>query len=339
MASLKPPFLNKSEDLLHKALHEAVAPFFCKDRPLRLAVAFSGGMDSAVLLHVAATVFPSSLLALHVDHGINEASSSWERFCARTAALYGAEFFSMRLEGLRSGMPNLEEQARNGRWTALLQMARQHQASVLVTAHHANDQAETVLLNLLRGTGLAGIGMTISSQREGFPILRPWLNFAREELAAYAQQHALQWVEDPSNGDLKLRRNAVRHQLWPAVLETDARALPALSRFAQLAAETETLLQMFGMRELASMLPQGNRLDWLLFEDQLPAAQALLFRLWLKTLELRPPTQARLAAMLQQLRGKGAYGVRCHHAGCSFFKWREGPKIWVEARVTKKYLS
>jgi len=335
MASLKPPFLNKSEGLLQKALHEVVAPFFCQEGPLRLAVAFSGGMDSSVLLHAAATSFPSSLLVLHIDHGINDASVSWERFCARTAALYGAEFFSRRLEGLQPGMPNLEEQARNARWAALLQMARQHQASLLLTAHHANDQAETVLLNLLRGTGLAGIGMSTCSQREGIPILRPWLNFPREQLAAYAQHYALQWVEDPSNQDLKLRRNAVRHQLWPAVLETDGRALPALGRFAQLAAETETLLQMFGTRELASMLPQANRLDWQLFENQLPAAQALLFRLWLKKLELRPPTQARLEAMLQQLRGKGAYGLRCHHAGCEFFKLRESQKIWVEARVPK----
>ena len=339
MASSKPPFLNKLDDFLQKALHTAAAPFFSIDCPPRVAVAFSGGMDSTALLHAVATTFECPVLALHADHGISSASTVWAETCADTAAACGAQFFSRRLSSLNAGMPNLEERARDARWAALLQMAQQHKVSVLLTAHHANDQAETVLLNLLRGTGLAGIGMSIHAQREGVTILRPWLDLPREAIAAYAARYALKWIEDPSNSDLKLRRNAVRHTLWPAVLATDSRALPALGRFAQLAAQSQELLNFFGMRELATMLPQAQRLDWLLFNRQAPTTQALLFRLWLKTLEIRAPTQARLTAMLTQLHGEGEYGVRCSHAGWEFSKRREGKRVWVEASCIEKTSS
>ncbi len=333
MASSRALSANKRNGILEKALRKEAAPFLLPDASSVVAIAFSGGMDSTVLLHAAGEAFKgrAQVLALHVDHGIAADSAKWAGHCKQLATELGTAFAGQRLTGLRRGQPNIEEAARNARWNALVAMARRHDALALITAHHAQDQAETVLLNLMRGTGLAGIGMAASSVRDGLPILRPWLHLPRAVLAEFADQHQLRWIEDPSNADPALRRNAVRHQLWPAVLATDERALSSIVRFAELADQAEAVLQWLGQRQLAAMQPAPDMLAWSAFSACPDGVQAVLFRLWLASLHIRAPSQARLQAMLAQLAGEGAYSVRCVHAGWSFAKIRCGSDVLVHA--------
>jgi tRNA(Ile)-lysidine synthase len=325
---------SKSHPVLLKALRQTVAPFVsgADARPEDLflvparvvAVAYSGGLDSTVLLHAAVHALrnKASVVALHVNHRIHAQADAWEEHARATAQGLEIDCDVARLSDLNAGDPNLEEKAREARWKALIRMAVKHNAVAILTAHHANDQAETVLLQLLRGTGLAGMGMRMHTTREGIAVLRPFLSFERKVLEEFAQARDLKWIEDPSNSDVALRRNAVRHNLWPVVEAADTRALPSLTRFAEHAQHVDESMDWLATRWLNSCLDSNDthELHWGRFmEAPLPVRQ-LGFRAWLKRLGLRMPTQARLDAMLQQLDGKTAAGVRCTHEGWSFSK-------------------
>jgi tRNA(Ile)-lysidine synthase len=328
---------SNSGAVLLKALRQTVAPFVSAGtaRPEDLflvpahvvAVAYSGGLDSTVLLHAAVQALKNkaTVVALHVNHRINPAADAWEEHARATAQDLGIDCDVARLTDLHAGDPNLEEKAREARWKALIRMAGKHNAVAILTAHHANDQAETVLLQLLRGTGLAGMGMRVHTAREGVAVLRPFLPFERSALEAFAQARDLKWIEDPSNSDVALRRNAVRHKLWPAVEAADHRALSSLTRFAEHAQHIDESMDWLATRWLNSCLDANDthQLHWGRLMEAPPPVRQLGFRAWIKRLGLRMPTQARLDAMLQQLDGKTAAGVRCAHEGWTFS--RRGP--------------
>ena len=336
MASSKALSANKPSGPLHQALRIALAPFFnpATAAPLPLfAIAYSGGIDSTALLQAASETWrdQARLLAIHIDHGLAAQSAQWASHCQNFAAQVSARFVSRRLTNLRAGQPNLEEAARNARWQALVSLAQQHQANALLTGHHGHDQAETVLLNLLRGTGLAGLGMASHAQRQGLRVVRPWLAIPRPAIHAFAQARQLSWIEDPSNTDIRLRRNAVRHQLWPAVIQTDPRALSSINRLADLAAQTDQAVSWFASQQLNSLLRGPDQLIWPRFSALPAAIQAILWRQWLSQLGIRPPSQAGLQAMLKQLAGPGAYGPRCQHNGWIFSKLRQADWVVITA--------
>jgi tRNA(Ile)-lysidine synthase len=216
-------------------------------------------------------------------------------------------------------MPSLENAARNARHAALKRLCEQYGIKTLLLAHHANDQAETVLLNLLRGTGLGGVGMPQSRVVGNTTWLRPWLHQPRKDIEAYAAQHGLMWIEDPSNTDQTLRRNAVRHTLWPVVQAVESRALSSLSRFADIALEAANTEHALAALCLQPHIKENNGLDWYaVSRHQTPSVQASLLRAWLDQLGCKPPTQARLAAMLDQLNARTGDGLRCLHEGWTF---------------------
>jgi tRNA(Ile)-lysidine synthase len=293
-----------------------------KNIPTPVAVACSGGLDSVALLHAVcgAGLQP---IALHIDHGIHSGSAAWAVQVQSTAVQFGAGFASERVSGLSSDMPSLENAARNARHAALKRLCEQYSIKTLLLAHHANDQAETVLLNLLRGTGLGGVGMPQSRTMDDTTWLRPWLHQPRKDIEAYAVQHGLKWIEDPSNTDQNLRRNAVRHTLWPVVESVESRALPSLSRFADIALEAANTEQALAAMCLKPYMKENNALDWYtVSKHQTPSVQASLLRTWLARLGCKPPTQARLSAMLDQLNACTGDGLRCSHEGW-VFEYRE----------------
>jgi tRNA(Ile)-lysidine synthase len=294
------------------------------DIPTPVAVACSGGLDSVALLHAvcAAGLQP---IALHIDHGIHSDSAAWAVQVQSTAAQFGAGFASERVSGLSSDMPSLENAARNARHAALKRLCEKHGIKTLLLAHHANDQAETVLLNLLRGTGLGGVGMPQSRTVGDTTWLRPWLHQPRKDIEAYAVLHGLKWIEDPSNTDQTLRRNAVRHTLWPVVQAVESRALPSLSRFADIALEAANTEHALAAMCLKPFIKENDGLcglnssvglDWFaVSKHQTPSVQASLLRAWLAQLGCKPPTQARLLGMLDQLNARTGDGLRCSHEG------------------------
>lgn len=203
-----------------------------------LAVALSGGLDSTVLLHLLRYHPPVPALrisAVHVDHGMRPDSEADAGFVRGLCAAWGTELESRRL----AVTPRSESEARDGRYAILEEVRRLRGLRWVMTAHHADDQAETVLFRAVRGTGIRGLAGIPEVRHPG--LLRPLLPFHRQQLRAYATENRLSFREDPSNADVGFTRNRIRHQILPLLEEGVAPgARRALSRLASHARELET---------------------------------------------------------------------------------------------------
>src|SRR5208282_5519945 len=198
------------------AVDAAIAAAFREHlRPgMRVAVALSGGVDSMVLLDAAAACAARhslSLSAIHVHHGLSPNAERWAEFCAAQCARRGVPLVTHRLRLERRRGESLEALARTARYARLLDS----DVDAVALAHHADDQAETLLLQLLRGAGAHGLS-AMARHRPGRPaLLRPLLGLPRATLAAYASARALAWIDDESNADLRYARNFLRHEVAP----------------------------------------------------------------------------------------------------------------------------
>ena len=196
--------------------------------PVCIAVAYSGGRDSTALLHataVAARDWPgTTVLALHVHHGLSAQADDWLRHAEAVCESWAAEGLPVRLLSrcvslsLSAG-DSVEAVARAARHAALQDMAREADADLLLLAHHRQDQAETLLLQALRGGGLAGLaGMPRDVIREGVRWVRPWLDHPRSAVETYVAAHRLDYIDDDSNTDARYARNLLRMSVWPALV-------------------------------------------------------------------------------------------------------------------------
>jgi len=278
----------------------------------RIAVALSGGLDSVVLLDTvckAQAKDQSQIFAFHIHHGLQKQADEWLIFCEKLAKKYKIhfDFRLLHLTG-NSEEGNIEARARAGRYEALTELCIEYGIKDLLLAHHQNDQAETVLLQLLRGAGVAGTaGMPAVREingKEGKVTLgRPLLNHSRKELEAYAEAHKLRWIEDPSNQDSKYRRNAIRKSILPALEKIQPEAIANLARSAGLLGEAQALLDRLAVQDgkiilLKTGLKHKTLMD--LAKKDLPAANNVL-RYWLKANDLAMPSQERLAAWWRDL--------------------------------------
>jgi tRNA(Ile)-lysidine synthase len=244
--------------------------------PERVAVAFSGGLDSTALLHVAARS-GARVLACHVHHGLQPHADDWAVHCERVALEFGAAFACERLTGAPARSESVEAWARAGRHRALHGMVTAAGIDLLLLAHHRRDQAETFLLQALRGAGTAGLaGMPRAQWREGVCWARPWLDQSREAILAYAEQQGLRWIEDPSNDDGRFARNRLRQTLWPAFPAAEA-GLAQAARWAQQANE---LAEEVAAADLATLSNPG-RLDLAALARLSPARASNALRAWL----------------------------------------------------------
>ena len=228
--------------------------------PNRIVVAFSGGLDSTVLLHALATSAGSpgaTIVAVHVDHGLNENSGEWSERCATFARELDVEFVGLNVTvDLDSGL-GPEAAARAQRYDALRPLVAS--GDWLISAHHRDDQAETLLLNLMRGSGpagLAGIG-EVQPFAAGW-LVRPMLSYSRSELHDYATRHELDWIDDPSNEDRSLDRNYLRHEVLPVLEARWPEASSRLRMSAVLAGEAATLLDQLAEADRQAL---GDRPD------------------------------------------------------------------------------
>lgn len=182
-------------------------------------IAFSGGIDSQVLLHAMADYVGEDkkrLLVAHVDHGLHKDSPQWAEQCLITARKLGVRASLLNIdEGPPSG-ESVESWARRHRYRLLKSIM--HSGDVLLTAHHRDDLAETLLLQLFRGSGPHGLASIAERQRFGPGLLvRPLLNVARTDIYAYAQAHGVKWIDDPSNAQERYDRNYIRHRVLPEI--------------------------------------------------------------------------------------------------------------------------
>ncbi len=266
-----------------------------KPRSGSLAVALSGGVDSVVLLHRLKD--RPGVRAVHVHHGLSPNADAWAAFCRRLCKAWGVPLAVRKVRVVRSGK-GVEAAAREARYAVF----RKLDVDALALAHNLDDQAETVLLNLLRGAGVAGAsGMRRVSRLGGKRLERPLLATSRKEILSYARAHGLEWVEDESNADESLTRNFVRRRLGP-LIET---------RFPAWKAALARAARHFARRDAR--------------------ADALL-RAYLKSKGLRAPSEARLVEMLKQLTGEGTRTL-LEHDGAELRVYRGRLAIEKPARA------
>ncbi|HKU00352.1 MAG TPA: tRNA lysidine(34) synthetase TilS [Paraburkholderia sp.] len=306
----------------------------------RIAIAFSGGLDSSVLLDAAVRMAGAPrLVALHVHHGLSPNADQWLAHCEATARAYGVAFDARRVTLARADAAGVEAAAREARYRALDAMCAAHGAQALWLAQHADDQAETVLLQLLRGAGLAGLA-AMAPTREvagAVPRVRPLLYLLRAQLERYARAHHLHWIEDESNADTRYARNALRHDVLPALSEHFPGFRDALARTAAHAASAQRLLDDLAQIDLHEA---GHDDAGTLSHAGLVAlddARALnLLRYWMRSLGLPAASTARLADALRQLREIAredeGHALRVDHAGRTLRCYR-GRVFWGAPRA------
>lgn len=206
-------------------------------------VAYSGGCDSHVLLHSLAALraeITAEIKAIHVNHGLSPDADEWEAHCQQTCEQLNVHYKAVKVNA-RKQKSSPEEAARHARYAALRQLIKKDE--VILLAHHQDDQAETLLLQLMRGAGVKGLAaMPVQQAFSQGVLCRPMLNFSRQDIQHYAEQLGLSWIDDPSNFDTDFDRNFLRHQVVP-LLQTRWPALNrTLSRTASHSAEADHLL-------------------------------------------------------------------------------------------------
>ena len=268
--------------------------------PLRLCVAFSGGMDSVVLLHALRQLpLCAELSALYVHHGLSPNADGWADFCADVCRDWGVPLEIVRIQTPSDSGEGIEGAARRLRYQVFAACT----ADWLALAQHRDDQAETLLLNLLRGAGVAGAAGMPAERRLGshLRLIRPLLDVPRREIEAYAQAHGLRWIEDESNDDRRFRRNFLRHDILPPLTRHFPGAAAALARASGHFAEAVRLLDDLAEIDRQRLAAPSGRimLDGL---RALPVARArnLLRHLW-RTAGFRAPDARWLDETLRQL--------------------------------------
>ena len=282
---------------LREALEECVRGL--APAPAGLCVALSGGLDSTVLLAALARLRNLApmppLRAIHVDHGLHADAPQWAQACAALCDRLGVECGQVAVDAHPAPGESPEAAARTARYRALSRMLGD--GEVLVTAHHADDQLEGILLQWLRGGGLRAVaGMPRIARFGPGWHARPMLGCTREELRAWGRQEGLAWLEDPSNLDPRFDRNYLRMEVLPALRRRWPAAARTVARVAGHAAEALQIESALASADLG-LVARGTALS-LDALDLLPAArQRLVLRAWLRQLDLPVPSERTMAAL------------------------------------------
>lgn len=291
-----------------------------------LVLGFSGGLDSTVLLHALCRAgFAERLHAVHVHHGIAAEADQWREHCRQQAQVLSVRFSALPVKLPARG--NLEAEARRLRRAALISQVAADGA--LLLAHHRLDQAETVLLRLLRAAGVRGLAAMSAQQHwHGTPLLRPLLALSRSTLEAIARHWQLDWLEDPANQDQRFDRNYLRHALWPLLRarwpEADARLVDS----AALLAEQAALLDELAATDLRNCGGDGTSLElaaWLALS--LPRRRNLIYG-WCRQRQLSPPPATAVARISSELaRAAADRQPAIHWPDGVFSRFRE--RLWL----------
>jgi len=331
----------------------------------RLAIALSGGLDSVVLLdsicrlhqtQAKKSTKPESkevatprIFAFHIHHGLQKAADEWLLFCEALAKKYkiGFDFRLLHID-TQSNSGNIEARARAARYEALTELCVFHGIEDLLLAHHQNDQAETILLQLLRGAGVAGLSSmpesrvlaTSAEQANSITLWRPLLRLSRDELEAYAREHKLKWIEDPSNRNSKYRRNAIRKSVLPKLENIQPGATANLARSADVLAQAQQLLDRLAQQDGKKI--HNTKTNTLSAQPLLalnasdPAAANNVLRYWLKVAGLAMPSHERLQAWWLDLqRARSDAKLEWLHDECSIRLWRGQLQISAAVKPEK----
>jgi len=291
MANSKNSPSNDLSELLAGRLSKYVRP------GQTLCIALSGGMDSVSLLHatlLAAKILkPASLSAIHVNHGLSPQADRWERFCRLLCDQLGLplEIRHVRVDLQGEG---LEAAARKARYKELEQV----DCDWMILGHHRDDQAETVLLNILRGAGVHGAAaMPVIRDR----LLRPFLDISQARILEYAEQHKLTWITDESNADIRFSRNFLRHEAIPLLSKLFPQASRSLARAADSFSVAANLLDEIASEDMGS----SHALEVSRLAALSPSRAANLLAYFLRKKGLQIPGKSMLYELLRQLTTAG----------------------------------
>lgn len=303
-----------------------------------IAVAFSGGLDSSVLLHLLVKFGAQNNVAIHafhVNHGLSINAMDWQLFCKSTAEQYGVLFQAKQIIIDTQSGEGIEASARSQRYFALGRLATDAGVPLLLTAHHQDDQAETLLLQLLRGAGSAGLsGMSDFNfapdllGSSSIVIARPLLTQSKATLHSYAQKLGIRFVEDESNTDIKYARNALRSQLMPVLASIAPGYAERLSRSAKHNQSALRLLQDLAEIDMQTCYV-SNALQVAPMRKLSVERIDNLLRYWIAGLNIRMPSAARLAEIRHQIfSARDDAKISVHHEQVIFHRYQG--KIFAE---------
>ena len=314
-------------------------------KPAKLGVAFSAGADSTALLLAAVRLqhgcyhpnkqvaLPGQIVALHVHHGLQAAADGFAQHCQQICSqlpIPQCETQTVtctvtRVQITLAAGDSLEAQARTARYQTLASSAQQTDASIVLLAHHADDQAETVLLALSRGAGVAGLaGMPAQFTRNGCQFARPLLALSGAWLRQWLHQQQVPWIDDPSNTDQRFTRNRFRHSLLPALEQAMPAFRTSIARSARLAAQADHLLQTLAQQDLAQT---GNPPHIHALQQFDRARQANVLRYWLKTSHQTTGSEAQINALLDVLAACTTRGHKIRIKTGNGYVQRDGEKL------------
>jgi len=293
-------------------------------------VGFSGGADSTALLHALAGIraelgLPVS--AVHVNHGIHPEADHWQHHCENFCRRLGVTLTCLDIRPDKRSGKGLEAEARHLRYEAISNLL--DSSDCLLTAHHADDQAETLLLNLMRGSGVEGLTAMPASRplKEGF-LLRPLLRFKNSALKEYLSKHDIEWIEDPSNQSMNHDRNFVRHEVFPLLEKRWPEVSQRLLLTQEAMSDARRLLEALAEDYLASNLVNPFVLDLTRRCLDLPELLKLVIRYWTKQSDAPGIPAYKLATLSEQVR-QGASGskVALYWDGWSLRLYRD--QLWL----------
>jgi tRNA(Ile)-lysidine synthase len=287
--------------------------------------AFSGGVDSHALLHVLASLrseFPFSLRAIHIDHGLQSVSAQWALHCEDVCRQLNVPFQSYAVNIAKNNGDSLEEAAREARYAVFSEMLAPDE--VLLTAHHEQDQAETLLLQLCRGAGVAGLAAMpmIKPFAKGFHA-RPLLSMSKKSIHDYASLHSLHYIEDATNLNTNFSRNFMRHDVLPLLNKHYPNVTRAIARSALHCQEANALLDELALELLETVRgSKENTLSIAKLNTLTIEKQKCVLRYWIKQCHVKLPNTKKMTELLHQI----------HHAANDRFMTIE----WDDVRI-KKY--
>lgn len=308
------------------AIAQAVSPY------RQLLVGFSGGLDSTVLLHRLKCWRDREpdvqLRAIHIHHGLSPRAEEWVAHCETLCEAWAIPLIVERVTLADEGL-GIEAQARKARYTAFAGVLLPGEA--LVTAQHLDDQCETFLLALKRGSGPAGLSaMPARSDFAGTQLLRPLLGETRASLEAWAREHQLSWIEDESNRDDSYDRNFLRLRVLPLLSERWPHFADATARSAMLCAEQESLLDELLSEELSDLISEDGALAIAPLEAISPARRAALLRRWLATHHAAMPSRAMLSRIWDEVAQAREDASPCVHLSGYEVRRYKGKLWWVK---------
>jgi len=270
----------------------------------KVIVAFSGGVDSRVLLHLLAqyrTEFSQTeCMAIHVHHGLSQNDDTWAEQCRQWCSGYQIE---CRVEKVKLELGNqisTEQEARKHRYAALAKWM--DSGDLLLTGQHASDQSESFFLALKRGSGPKGLSsMAESSPFQQGTIVRPLLSVTREQVEEFAREQQLDWIEDESNQDTRYDRNFLRHEVMPVLRSRWPSIEQSVLRSAKLCADQEALLQELLQDKLAGMTGENLQLSIVKLSEQSTLARNQLIRMWLEQQSSLMPSVRQLELLWQEV--------------------------------------